>query len=294
MRIAALPWLALAAALFLPAAQAQEQEPAAVPALKARVTDLTGTLAPADAAAIEQKLAAFEKQKGSQIAVLIVPTTQPEVIEQYSIRVAEAWKLGRKGVDDGVLLVIAKNDRKLRLEVGRGLEGAIPDAIAKRVTTDIIAPHFRKGEFAAGIQAGLDSVVKIIDGEPLPAAATTARKSSSSIENIEYLLIIGFVMVFVIGSMLRSWLGTFGGSLAVGGITGTIAGLIAGLALVGGIVGVIAFIFSLFGGMSSRHGNSSGGWGMGSSGGGWSGGGSSDSFSSGGGDFGGGGASSDW
>src|SRR5574340_907947 len=124
----------------------------AVPPLKSRVTDLTGTLSANEAVQLEQKLAAFEEKKGSQIAVLIVPTTQPETIEQYAIRVAEAWKLGRKGVDDGVLLLIAKNDRTLRIEVGYGLEGVLPDAIAKRIIDELIVPAFRQGDFAAGLR----------------------------------------------------------------------------------------------------------------------------------------------
>ena len=140
----------------------------AVPPLKARVTDLTGTLSASEANQLEQKLAAFEAKKGSQIAVLIVPTTQPETIEQYSIRVAEAWKLGRKGIDDGALLVIAKQDRALRIEVGYGLEGVLPDAIAKRIIEETIVPRLRQGNFAGGIDAGIDKIMGVIQGEPLP------------------------------------------------------------------------------------------------------------------------------
>ncbi len=139
-----------------------------VPPLKTRVTDLTGTLKADQREALEAKLASFENRKGSQVAVLMVPTTQPEAIEQYSIRVAEQWKLGRKGVDDGILLLIAKNDRKMRLEVGRGLEGAIPDAIAKRIVSDVIAPRFKEEDFYGGIIAGVDRILRTIEGEPLP------------------------------------------------------------------------------------------------------------------------------
>src|SRR5258705_1147429 len=139
-----------------------------VPALKARVTDLTRTLTPDQSAQLEQKLAAFEARKGSQIAVLIVATTHPETIEQYSIRVAEQWKLGRKGVDDGALLLVAKDDRAVRIEVGYGLEGALPDAIAKRIIEDVIVPRFREGDFGRGISDGVDRILGVIEGEPLP------------------------------------------------------------------------------------------------------------------------------
>jgi uncharacterized protein len=268
-----------------------------VPPLKARVTDLTGTLDGGQRAVLEQRLAAFEAAKGSQIAVLIVPTTQPEAIEQYSMRVAEQWKLGRKGVDDGALLLIAKNDRKLRIEVGRGLEGAVPDAVAKRITADIIAPHFKKGDFYGGITAGVERLMKVVEGEPLPEAGAKSRSSGGAFEDIEFLLIVGFVMVFVVVGFVRAWLGRFGGSALVGGVTGGLAWAIAGTAVAGVAVAVIAFLLSLFGGVASRRGYSGGSsWGTGGwSSGGWSGGSSSDGgFSGGGGDFGGGGASSDW
>ncbi|HYL17525.1 MAG TPA: YgcG family protein, partial [Burkholderiales bacterium] len=146
-----------------------------VPGLKARVTDLTHTLTPEQTAQLEQKLAAFESRKGSQIVVLIVPTTKPEEIEQYSIRVAEQWKVGRKGVDDGAILLVAKDDRALRIEVGYGLEGALPDVTAKRIVSDIIVPHFKTGDFYGGIDAGVDAMIKVVDGEQLPAPTTPQR-----------------------------------------------------------------------------------------------------------------------
>ena len=136
-----------------------------------RVTDLTSTLDAGQIQALEAKLAAFESRKGSQIAVLLVPSTQPETIEQYGIRVVDSWKLGRKGVDDGVLLLIAKDDRKLRIEVGYGLEGALNDATAKRIVSEIIGPDFKRGEFYAGIDAGVDAIIKVVEGEPLPPPA---------------------------------------------------------------------------------------------------------------------------
>ena len=140
-----------------------------VPALDRRVTDLTSTLTPDQLASLESRLAAFERRKGSQVAVLVVPTTQPETIEQYSIRVVDQWKLGRKGTDDGVLLLVAKNDRKMRIEVGYGLEGVLPDIIAKRIADETIAPHFKQNNFHAGIAAGVDRILRTVDGEKLPA-----------------------------------------------------------------------------------------------------------------------------
>src|SRR5256885_9598846 len=164
-------WLGLlaAGAILLLAGLSPASGEVAVPPLSAHVTDLTGTLAAQQIRDLESRLAAFERGKGSQIAVLMLPSTQPETIEEYSIRLADAWKIGRARVDDGVILVVAKNDRKLRVEVGRGLEGAIPDAVAKRVVSDVIAPHFRTGDFYGGVAAGTGALMKLIEGEPLPA-----------------------------------------------------------------------------------------------------------------------------
>ena len=159
----------LASAFFFLAIALVASAEVPVPPLKTRVTDLAGVLSVAQRDAIERTLADFESRKGSQIAVLIVPTTKPEEIAQYGIRVAEAWKLGRKGVDDGVLLLVAKNDRKVRIEVGRGLEGAIPDAVAKRIVAEIVTPRFKQGDFEGGIREGVDRIVKVIEGEPLPS-----------------------------------------------------------------------------------------------------------------------------
>lgn len=265
-----------------------------VPPLKARVTDLTATLNAKQREALEQKLAAFEARKGSQVAVLLVPTTQPEAIEQYSIRVAQQWKLGRKGVDDGVLLLVAKNDRKLRIEVGYGLEGVLNDATAKRIIAEDIVPRFKQGDFYGGITAGVDRILRTIEREPLPAPKSKPQQRGAGFEEIEYLLVIGFVLVFVVGSFVRALLGRFVGSGVVGATAGAIAWLIASIAIVGVVVGLLAFILSLFGGVAGRRGGwSTGGW---SSGGDFSGGsaGGDGGFSGGGGDFGGGGASSGW
>ncbi len=141
----------------------------AVPPLRALVTDLTGTLSGDELAALDQRLKAYEAEKGSQIAVLIVPTTQPETIEQYSLRVVEQWKIGRQKIDDGVLFLVAKNDRKMRIEVGYGLEGALPDITAKRIISDIVAPYFKAGDFVGGINLGVDAILASVGGEALPA-----------------------------------------------------------------------------------------------------------------------------
>src|SRR6266436_648769 len=149
----------------------------AVPPLSGRVVDTTGTLSSGDIAAQSQRLLDFQKRKGSQIAVLIVPTTAPETIEQYSIRAAEAWKIGRKKIDDGALLVVAKDDRKLRIEVGYGIEGALTDVTSKRIIDEIITPRFRNGDFAGGISAGVNRIIRVVDGEPLPAPTRPQQDS---------------------------------------------------------------------------------------------------------------------
>src|SRR5580704_7653936 len=141
----------------------------AVPPLSGRVVDQTGTLSSGDIATLTQTLKDFETRKASQIAVLIVPTTEPETIEQYSIRVADAWKIGRKKVDDGAILLVAKNDHKLRIEVGYGLEGALTDVTAQRIIDEVITPKFKSGDFTGGISDGVDRIIGVVNGEPLPA-----------------------------------------------------------------------------------------------------------------------------
>ena len=263
-----------------------------VPALKARVTDLTHTLTPDQGAQLEQKLAAFEARKGSQIAVLIVPTTRPEEIEQYSIRVAEQWKVGRKGVDDGAILLVAKDDRALRIEVGYGLEGALPDVTAKRIVSDIVVPHFKSGDFYGGIDAGVDAMIKVVDGEQLPSPPA-AQRPFDNIDGgkLHSLFIIGFILVFVVGEILRSALGRLPAAGVMGGILGVIAWFIASSLIAAVVVAIIAFVFTLASGSAGRGGLGRGGWGSG----GWSGGsGGGGGFSGGGGGFGGGGASGRW
>jgi uncharacterized protein len=256
----------------------------AVPPLSGRVVDQTGTLSSGDVASLTQTLKNLEARKGSQVAVLIVPTTAPETIEQFSIRVAEAWKIGRKKIDDGALLVVAKNDRKLRIEVGYGLEGALNDATAKRIIDEVITPRFRNGDFAGGISAGVDRIVGVIDGEPLPAPAP--QKSSGLSSNFDPFNPFLLFAIFIIGAILRTTLGRLIGSFTTGAIVGALAWFVAGSLAASLIVGVIAFIFTMFGGMASSFGG--GGSYSGSSG--SSGGG----FSGGGGSFGGGGASGSW
>src|ERR1700694_2243318 len=199
----------------------------AVPPLSGRGVDQAGTLSAGDISSLTQRLEDFETRKGSQVAVLIVPTTAPETIEQYSIRVAEAWKIGRKKIDDGALLVVAKEDRKLRIEVGYGLEGALNDVTAKRITDEVVAPKFRSGDFAGGISAGVDRIIGVIDGEPLPAPAPQ-QQSSDLLSHIDPLNPIVLSGVVIIGVMLRATLGRLIGSVATGGVVGALAWFIAG------------------------------------------------------------------
>lgn len=265
---------------------------APVPPLTARVTDQTGTLTPGQKAGLEGTLRAFEARKGSQIAVLMVPTARPEAIEQYSMRVAEQWKIGRSKVDDGAILVIAKNDRELRIEVGYGLEGALTDATANRIIDEVIVPRFRQGDFHGGIAAGIDRMIRVIDGEPLPpprARPGTGTGGTGGMGQLVPLLLVG---ALVFGGMLRGLLGRFLGSVATGGAVGFVAWIIAGTLGVAVVAALIAFFFTLLGG--GRAGAWSpgyrGGWGGGHRGGGFGGGG----FGGGGGGFGGGGASGRW
>ena len=270
-----------------------------VPALTSPVTDLTNTLTPSQVASLDQTLRAFEQKKGSQVAVLMVPTTEPEAIEQYSIRVAEAWKLGREQEDDGVLFVIAKNDRAMRIEVGYGLEGALTDAATKRIIRDVVTPHFRTGEYYLGIVAGTDRIMSIVNGEPLPepTIAQRARKPTSDIGSILPVLLFGIIAVT---GFLRAIFGRLGGASLASVIVGFIVWMIVGTAVVALIAGVIAFVIALLGGggggVSRRRRGFGGGWGGGWSGGssGGFGGGFGGGWSGGGGGFGGGGASGRW
>jgi uncharacterized protein len=279
--------MAFALLVFAPLAAAQELP---VPPLKQRVTDEVGLLDPAQRARLEDRLAAFEARKGSQIAVLIVPTTQPETIEQFGIRVAEQWKLGRKGVDDGAILLVARDDRALRIEVGYGLEGALPDVVCKRIIEDMIVPRFKLGDFAGGIDAGIDAMIKQIDGEPLPEPKTWSTPKVGW-EEFRHLLLLGLVLAFVAGGVLRPMVGRFPAAALISGVTGFLAWVLVSSMAVAVIAGLVAFVFALIGGMPGMGGRR-GGWGGGfPGGGGWGGGGS---WGGGGGGFGGGGASGRW
>jgi uncharacterized protein len=255
----------------------------AVPPLSTRVTDQTATLSAAETAALERTLQDFEQRKGSQIVVLVVPTTAPETVEQYALRVVESWKLGRKGVDDGALLLVAKDDRTLRIEVGYGLEGALSDITAKRIVSDVITPRFRQGDFNGGITAGVASMMSVIDGEPLPAVS--ARHATPD-EGIEQYVPVLFVIALAMGGVLRSVLGRLPGALVTGGAVGVIAWFMAGAASIAVVAGIIALFVTLFGGGRGIGGMGGGGFGRGGGGGG--------GFSGGGGGFGGGGASGRW
>jgi len=260
-----------------------------VPTLKARVTDLTGTLSAQQKSELEARIAAYEARRGSQIAVLLLPTTKPEEIEQYSIRVAEAWKIGRKGVDDGLILLVAKDDRRLRIEVGYGLEGAIPDSVARRVIDEKITPRFRDGDFYGGVRDGVDQLIKLAEGEKLPPPQASARPARSVDDAFQY-AIPAFILCMVVGGILKAMLGRFPGSLATAVGLGLIAFLLFGMT-VAAIAAIFAFIVSFI----NTGGGRGGGW---SSGGGtWGGssGGSSSSWGGGGGGrFGGGGSSGRW
>jgi uncharacterized protein len=273
-------------------AGAQDLQP--IPALEARVTDLTGTLTAEQQAALEDKLRVFEARKGSQLAVLIVPTSEPEAIEQYSIRVVDAWKLGREGPDDGALLLVAKNDRNMRIEVGYGLEGALPDAVARRIIAETITPLFKQGDYFGGINAGLDQMIRIIDGEPLPAPDQRWQTDRPDFFGLLPILL----MVVLIGStVLRSIFGRGMGAALTGGGVGALAYLVSRALGIAVFAGIIAFLFSLFSGIGRRGWSSHpryGGWGGGWSGGGWGGGFGGGGFGGGGGGFGGGGASGRW
>ena len=256
-----------------------------VPPLTGHVIDQTGTLSVEQRAALEQTLTAFEARKGSQIAVLIVPSTAPEAIEPYALRVAEKWKLGRNKIDDGTILVVAKNDRSLRIEVGYGLEGALNDATSKRIINEVILPRFKLQDFDGGISAGVAQMIRVIDGEPLPQPAGVRADSGREIQQYAPIL---FVLALVIGGALRAMLGRVPGALLTGGAVALLAWLIVGAISMALVAGVIALLVTLLGG--GRGGRALGGYYGGGGRGGFGGGG----FSGGGGGFGGGGASGRW
>lgn len=277
---------------------------APIPKLASRVTDETNTLSSSERQALETKLADWEQRSGNQLVVLIVPSTKPEPIESYSIRVAEAWKIGRKGQDNGAILLIAKSDRKMRIEVGYGLEGVLTDVTSHRIIDETVAPLFRQNKFAEGINAGVDRIIQVVGtGAPLPAKALPRAHGSGGFD-FGTLLIFLFVGVPIVGGILSRILGRTLGSLVGGGAIGAVGWLIAGSIAIGVGVGLLTFLvmllFSAGGGLGGGIGRRggmwipTGGWGGGGFGGGFSGGGGGGGFSGGGGSFGGGGASGGW
>ncbi len=287
--------LALLALLAAPLQAADELQP--IPKLEARVTDLTGTLSAGEQADLEQKLKTFEARKGAQLAVLMVATTHPEEIEQYSIRVVEAWKLGRSKTDDGVLLLLAKDDRTLRLEVGYGLEGALTDATANRIKDEIMVPLLKQGQYYAAIDAGLAQVMKVIDGEALPPPETQWQGAGGALPQA---LPVLFIIFLVLSRIMRAIFGHVGGAAASAGLLAIVAYFLSRLLLVAMGAGAVAFLLALIFGLrgtgwsaGGRGGGLGGGFG-GLGGGGFGGLGGGGGFGGGGGGFGGGGASGRW
>lgn len=282
LRRLAVLWFLCAAAL---GAAAQDLVP--VPPLQGRVTDLTGTLTAQQSAALDQSLRAFEDRKGTQIAVLIVPTTRPEAIEPFALRVVEQWKLGRRKVDDGALLLVAKDDRAVRIEVGYGIEGALNDATAARIIAEVITPRLRQGNFHGGLTAGLDQIVRVLDGEALPPP--TRRGPAAADNGLGQSWPVLFIVALVLGGVLRQALGRVPGAFVVGGVLGAVAWFALGTLAVAATAGLTGFFVTLLGIGMGGHGGMHGhgghrGGGFGGRGG----------FGGGGGGFGGGGASGRW
>jgi uncharacterized protein len=293
---------ALCVLAFCLCAFAQNLQP--IPPLTAHVIDQTGTLDAIQLKGLEEKLMAFEQSKGTQIAILMLATTQPEDDASFANRVGNAWKIGRKGVGDGVLVVVAKDDRKVRIEVAKTLEGAVPDLAAKRIIDEAMIPKFRQGDYAGGLRDGVAQLIARINGEPLPAPSPSERHAPqrAGSEGFDWgnLAIFLFIGVTIAGGVLRSVLGRPLGSLVTGVGAGWIAMLVTSSLIVAVFAGVMALLFTLVSGFGRRGawigggpwigGGGFGGGGFrggGGGGGGWGG-------SGGGGDFGGGGASGNW
>ncbi len=292
-------WLALWAMLLAGPAAAQDLQ--AIPALTARVMDQAGVLQPAQRQALEDKLAAFEAQAGPQIVVLTVASTGIEDIADFAQRVGDAWKIGRREVGDGLLLVVARDDRKLRIQVAKALEGAVPDLAARQIIANRISPAFKRGDYAAGLDAGVDALIARIKGENLPAPDEQAQDGGLGGLGLgwEELAMFFFIGVPVLGGVLTSVLGRKLGSVVTAGGAGTLAWWLSTSLLIGGVAGVLALVLvgvmglgAVRGGRGGRGGGPPIIWGGG--GGGFGGGGGGSFSSGGGGDFGGGGASGDW
>jgi uncharacterized protein len=277
---------------------AQDVQP--IPALTGHVVDTTGLLDAGQQAALEAKLDALEKAKGSQVVVLIVPTVQPEDISSYANRVGNAWKIGRRNVGDGVLFVVAFKDRQMRIEVAKTLEGAIPDLAAKQIIANAVTPKFKAGDYAGGISAGVDQLTARIKGEALPEVSASANNSGNLLGGFDWMdiAIFLFFAVPIGGAIAKSIFGQKLGSLITGGAVGTLAFMATASLVLAGIAGVVALLYALMSGLSGASSGRSGGFGRGGFGGGGFGGGGfggGGGFSSGGGgDFGGGGASGSW
>lgn len=288
-------WLALLLLLWLvwisQPAWAQSLQP--VPPLSAHVMDRTGTLSTAQQAALEAKLTAFEQARGAQVVMLLIPSTQPEDIMAYTQRVGDSWKIGRQNIGDGLLLVVAKNDRKVRIATTKALEGAIPDLAASQIIESAITPRFKQNDYAGGLDAAADQIMALISGENLPAPQAKQRRSSDSGFDLSSLAVFLFFAVPIVGRLLGSVLGRKFGSMVTGGAIGVLAWLFTSSLLVGAIAALVGVVFAL---ASSLGGLSRGtsGWGGGMGGGGFGGGRSGGFSSGGGGNFGGGGASGGW
>jgi uncharacterized protein len=295
-------WIILLAALLLPVAPALGWEAGTdglnpIPPLAARVTDLTQSLSAAEKQGLEAKLADWEARTGNQLVVLMVPSTQPEPIEAYTLRVAEAWKIGRKGQDNGVVMLIAKNDKKARLEVGYGLEGALTDVTARRIIAESMAPQFSAGRYAAGIGAAADRIISVVaEGKPLPPLQKKQARPASDGFDFPMLLVMLFFVVPLVGSVLRRIFGKLLGATVGAGVVGTAAWVVAGSLLIAGLAAVVGFVIMIFAGSGAAlAGRRGGGVWFPTGGGGWGGGGGGGGgFSGGGGGFGGGGASGGW
>ena len=275
----------------------------AVPELTGHVVDTTGALGAPQREQLEAKLTAFEQARGTQLVLLLVPSTQPEDITSYANRVGNSWKIGRQEIGDGVLLVVALNDRRVRIEVAKTLEGAIPDLAAKRIIDQAITPRFKQGDYAGGLDAATDQLMALVTGEALPVPTQTGTNQHRGDDGFNWmdLGIFMFIAVPVVGAVTKRILGTRLGSVATGGVAGFIALTLTSSLLIAGLAALVALVFTLVSGVSTagRSGFGGGGFGGGGFGGGGFGGGfgsgGGGGFSSGGGgDFGGGGASGDW
>jgi len=290
-----LRWLAVLFFGFF-ALAALAQSLVAVPALTSHVVDTTGTLSSTQQQALEEKLVAFERGSGAQVVILMVPTTQPEDIASYANRVGNTWKIGRKGVGDGLLLLVAKNDRKVRIEVAKSLEGAVPDLAASQIIDEAITPHFRQGDFAGGLEAAVDQIMPRITGEALPAPVSQRQHGGGGFQWTDVAVLL-FFAVPIGGAIARGIFGRPLGAIVTGGVFGGLALLLTSSLVIAGIAGLLALLFGLVSGYGRGLGGpgwGGGGWGSGYGGGGGGGFGGGGFSSGGGGNFGGGGASGNW